>query len=187
MGTAFYVYETEESYLEMYKERVTEKIHHSPITAMYLSLDKIKENHLWVVTESSDQKERPRMERSIVHFRNGEHDLLQYKNGEEIQIQKKNIKFDKDKMKIKMMPKTLRKPLLEFRVDRYYGHDVNPKVKAENQMCYYDTVMDRINIILIPKVAKINLKPSHRDFPVKSQIFTIGHMNPTGTKSSSSY
>ena len=49
MGTAFYVYETEEEYLDMYKDRVNEKIHHSPVTAMYLSLDG-KENHLWVVT-----------------------------------------------------------------------------------------------------------------------------------------
>ena len=170
MGTAFYVYETEEEYLEMYKERVKEKIHHSPVTAMYLSLDKIKENHLWVVTESSTEKERPRMERSIVHFRNGEHDLLQYKDGKEIQLQKKNIKFDKNSMKIKIMPKTLRKSLLEFRVDRYYGYDANPKVKAENQINYYDTVMDRINIILKPKVTKINLKPSHSRFPTKSQV-----------------
>jgi len=187
MGTAFYVYETEEEYLEMYKERVTEKIHHSPVTAMYLSLDKIKENHLWVVTESSTEKERPRMERSIVHFRNGEHDLLQYKDGKEIQLQKKDIKFDKDKMKIKIMPKTLRKSLLEFRVDRYYGFDTKPKVKAENQINYYDTVMDRINIVLKPKVIKIDLKPSHDRFPTRSQVFTVGHMNPSGVKSSSSY
>ena len=170
MGTAFYVYETEEEYLKMYKDRVNEKIHHSPVTAMYLSLDNTKENHLWVVTESSKQKERPRMERSIVHFRNGEHDLLQYNDGKEIQLQKKNIKFDKNSMKIKIMPKTLRKSLLEFRVDRYYGYDANPKVKAENQINYYDTVMDRINIILKPKVAKINLKPSHSRFPTKSQV-----------------
>jgi hypothetical protein len=187
MGTAFYVFETEEEYDKMYKERVKEKIHHSPVTAMYLSLDKVKENHLWVCHESSKEKERPRMERSIVHFRNGEHNMLQYKNGEEIQVQKKNIKFDKGKMKIKIMPKTLRKSLLEFRVDRYYGHDINPKAKAESQTYYYDTVMDRINIILKPKVIKINLKPSHSRFPTKSQIFTVGHMNPTGTKSSSSY
>ena len=147
MGTAFYVYETEEEYLKMYKDRVNEKIHHSPVTAMYLSLDG-KENHLWVVTESSKQKERPRMERSIVHFRNGEHDTLKYKNGEEIQVMKNNIKFDKDKMKMKIMPKTFRKPLLEFKVDRYYGRDLTPKVKAENVKNYYDTVMDRINIVL---------------------------------------
>ena len=110
------------------------------------------------------------MERSIVHFRKGEHDLLQYKDGKEIQLQKKNIKFDKNSMKIKIMPKTLRKSLLEFRVDRYYGFDTKPKVKAENQINYYDTVMDRINIVLKPKVIKIDLKPSHKDFPVKSQV-----------------
>ena len=89
MGTAFYVYETKELYDDVYKERIKEKIHHSPVITLYLKLDKVKENHLWVITESSTQKERPRMERSIVHFRNGEHNVLQYKNGEEIQIQKK--------------------------------------------------------------------------------------------------
>ena len=151
MGTAFYVYENEEEYNKMYKERVKEKIHHSPVMCMYLKLDDKKENHLWVITESSSQKERPRMERSIVHFRNGEHDTLQYKNGKEIQLMKNNIKFDKDKMKMQIMPKTLRKSLLEFRVDRYYGRDVKPKVKAEDVKNYYDTVMDRINVVLSSK------------------------------------
>lgn len=155
MGTAFYVFETEEEYTEMYKERIKEKIHHSPVTAMYLSLDPIKENHLWVVTESSSQKERPRMERTIVHFRNGEHDLLQYKKGNEIQVSKKNIKFDKNKMLIKIMPKTLRKSLLEFRVDRYYGRVSVGKIKLEKMLYFYDTVMDRINVVLKPKIVKI--------------------------------
>ena len=172
MGTAFYVYETEEKYLKVYKDRITEKIHHSPVTALYLRLDEVKENHLWVITESSKQKERPRMERSIVHFRNGEHSVLQYKNGEEIQILKKNVKFDKHKMRVKIMPKTFRKSLLEFKVDRYIGDEIMGRLKSEEQEYFYDTVMDRINIILKPKVAKINLKPSHKDFPIKSQVLS---------------
>ena len=187
MGTAFYVYETKELYDKTYKERINEKIHHSPITAMYLCLDKVKENHLWVCHESSTQKERPRMERSIVHFRNGEHSILQYKDGEEIQLQKKNIKFDKHKMIVKIMPKTLRKSLLEFKVDRYFGNEITGTIKADDQEYFYDTVMDRISVVLKPKVIKIDLKPSHDRFPSKSQIFTVGHMNPSGVKSSSSY
>ena len=160
MGTAFYVYETEEVYDKLYKERRKEKIHHSPIIALYLRLDKIKENHLWVITESSTEKERPRMERSIVHFRNGEHSVLQYKNGEEIQLQRKNIKFDKNKMRVKIMPKTFRKSLLEFKVDRYIGEEIMGRLKSEEQEYFYDTVMDRINIVLKPKMYKNRLKPS---------------------------
>ena len=64
---------------------------------------------------------------------------------------KNNIKFDKDKMKMKIMPKTFRKALLEFRVDRYYGMDITPKVKPEDVKNYYDTVMDRINVVLSSK------------------------------------
>jgi len=190
MGTAFYVFENEEEYTKMYKERITETVHHSKVLVMYLKLDKIKENHLWVITESSKQKERPRMERTIVHFRNGEHGVLQYKNGEEIQLQKKNIKFDKHKMRVKIMPNqrlTFRKSLLEFKVDRYIGDEIMGRLKSENQEYFYDTVMDRINIVLKPKITKIDLKPSHTRFPTKSQIFTVGHMNPSGTESSSSY
>ena len=112
------------------------------------------------------------MERSIVHFRNGEHSVLQYKNGEEIQILKKNVKFDKHKMRVKIMPKTFRKSLLEFKVDRYIGDEIMGRLKSEKQEYFYDTVMDRINIILKPKVAKINLKPSHKDFPIKSQVLS---------------
>jgi len=170
MGTAFYVYETKELYDKTYKERINEKIHHSPVITFYLKFDKVKENHLWVITESSTQKERPRMERSIVHFRNGEHSILQYKDGEEIQLQKKNIKFDKHKMIVKIMPKTLRKSLLEFRVDRYIGNEITGTIKADDQEYFYDTVMDRISVVLKPKVIKIDLKPSHKDFPVKSQV-----------------
>ena len=175
MGTAFYVYETEELYDKLYKERKKEKIHHSPVTALYIRLEKVKENHLWVITESSTEKERPRMERSIVHFRNGEHSVLQYKNGEEIQLLKKNIKFDKHKMRVKIMPNqrlAFRKSLLEFKVDRYIGDEIMGRLKSEEQEYFYDTVMDRINIILKPKVAKINLKPSHKDFPIKSQVLS---------------
>jgi hypothetical protein len=36
-------------------------------------------------------------------------------------------------------------------VDRYYGMDITPKVKAEDVKNYYDTVMDRINVILSSK------------------------------------
>ena len=160
MGTAFYVYETEEEYLKMYKDRVNEKIHHSPVTAMYLSLDG-KENHLWVVTESSKQKERPRMERSIVHFRNGLQGAASYKEGDEIPLEKKDVKFNKKKMVIQILPKTLRKPILEFRVDRYYGDEVKGRIKADEQKYYYDTVMDRINIVLKPKIIKIKLSASN--------------------------
>ena len=167
MGTAFYVYETKELYDDVYKERIKEKIHHSPVITLYLKLDKVKENHLWVITESSTQKERPRMERSIVHFRNGEHNILQYKNGEEIQLQKKNIKFDKHKMKVEIMPKTLRKSLLEFRVDRYIGNEITGRINIDDQEYFYDTVMDRINIVLKPKVIKIDLKPR---FPKRTQV-----------------
>ena len=127
------------------------------------------------------------MERSIVHFRNGEHNMLEYKNGEEIQIQKNNIKFDKNNMKVKIMPKTLRKSLLEFKVDRYFGNETTGRIKAEEQEYFYDTVMDRINIVLKPKVIKIDLKQKHSRFPTRSQVFTVGHMNPSGVKSSSSY
>ena len=107
------------------------------------------------------------MERSIVHFRNGEHNILQYKNGEEIQLQKKNIKFDKHKMKVEIMPKTLRKSLLEFRVDRYIGNEITGRINIDDQEYFYDTVMDRINIVLKPKVIKIDLKPR---FPKRTQV-----------------
>ena len=77
--------------------------------------------------------------------------------------------------------------LLEFKVDRYFGNEITGSIKADDQEYFYDTVMDRINIVLKPKVIKIDLKPSHDRFPSKSQIFTVGHMNPSGVKSSSSY
>tara|TARA_Y100000782_G_C10091899_1_gene226537 strand:+ start:230 stop:793 length:564 start_codon:yes stop_codon:yes gene_type:complete len=186
MGTAFYVFENEEEYDKMYKERIKETVHHSKVLEMYLKPDKIKEGHLWVITQSSKQKERPRMERSIVHFRNGLQGVTSYKEGDEISLEKKDVKFNKKKMRVEILPKTLRKSILEFRVDRYYGEEVKGRIKSDEQKYYYDTVMDRINIVLKPKATKIDLKQSHKDFPRKTQVFTYGHMNPSGVESSSS-
>ena len=70
-------------------------------------------------------------------------------------------------MLLKIMPKTLRKSLLEFRVDRYYGNEVKGRIKADEQKYYYDTVMDRINIVLKPKITKTDLNTR---FPRKCQM-----------------
>ena len=161
MGTAFYVFENEEEYTKMYKDRQTEQVHHSPVLEMHLKPDSVREHHLWVITKSSTQKERPRMERSIVHFRNGLQSAASYKEGDEISLEKKDVKFNKKKMVIQILPKTLRKPILEFRVDRYYGDEVKGRIKADEQKYYYDTVMDRINIVLKPKIVKIKLSASN--------------------------
>ena len=71
------------------------------------------------------------MERSIVHFRNGLQSAASYKEGDEISLEKKDVKFNKKKMVIQILPKTLRKPILEFRVDRYYGDEVKGRIKAD--------------------------------------------------------
>ena len=146
MGTAFYVYESINEYNELYKGRREEVVHESIISNMLIKPDVDRESHLWVVTKSSEQKERPRLERSIVHFRNG--NLTGYITGDEIKIEANKISFNPKNMQIEFLPKTLRKPELLFKVDRYYGSSLKRSKKVVFAKKFYDTVMDRINIIL---------------------------------------
>tara|TARA_Y100000590_G_C15745555_1_gene1021847 strand:+ start:7517 stop:7960 length:444 start_codon:yes stop_codon:yes gene_type:complete len=146
MGTAFYVYENISEYEKSYKGRRDEVVHESKISNMLLKPHYGKEPHLWVVSKSNPQPEKPRLERSIVHFRNG--DCYGYTTGDELKIEDGKITFNAKTMQIEFLPKTLRKPELVFKVDRYYGNEMKSRKKITGTEKFYDTIMDRINIIL---------------------------------------
>ena len=50
-------------------------------------------------------------------------------------------------MKLDFFPRFLRKPLLQWRVDRYLGEPIK-KAKIDYDHRYYDFDLDRINFIL---------------------------------------
>ena len=71
MGTAFYVYEKKSDYDKAYKDRAGQSFYDIKIMELYVKENKKGEPKLWVVTETNQMKESPRLERTIVHFRNG--------------------------------------------------------------------------------------------------------------------
>ena len=67
MATSIHVYDDIETFNKVYKGWLLEPLKNVKIKDMYI-YDKRK---LWVVTNTNDQKEQPRLQHSLVHFRNG--------------------------------------------------------------------------------------------------------------------
>jgi hypothetical protein len=143
MATSIYVYDCKETYEKMYKDFQEDKLRECPLLDLY-----VKGEQLLVVTNTSMHKEQPRMERTIVHFRNG--DLGKWESGTEKLVKFGSLYYNHNKNKLDIFPKFLRKPELQLRVDRYYGEKTKRK-EINYAYRYYDLMMDRINLVLESK------------------------------------
>jgi len=141
MASSIYVYENMKEFENWYKGFTDEPFKHLKIVDMFVH----KKDRLWVVTNTNQEKERPLLQKSLVHFRNGNID--EYKTDETKLILHDKVKFNFKKGKLEIFPRFLRKPLLTWKVDRYFGE--KPKEKLINWYHrYYDFELDRINLIL---------------------------------------
>ena len=146
MASAIYVYENAKEFENYYKGYTEDSFKTLKIIDMYIH----DEDRLWVVTNTNDEKERPMLQKSLCHFRNGSVD--EYKTDKTVLVVFEKIKFDFKKSKLKFFPKFLdflgRKPKLTWKVDRYFG-DGKPKCNTiDYNHRYYDFETDRINLIL---------------------------------------
>jgi len=148
MGTAFYVYEKKEDYDKAYKDRAGQSFYDIKVMELYVKENKKAEPKLWVVTETNQMKESPRLERTIVHFRNGT--CKEFFEGDEIKVIAGQTKYNPKSDRIEFYPKLIGKPKLEFRCDRFWGSRPNRK-RIINPNAFYDLASDRINFILSPK------------------------------------
>ncbi len=128
---------------KIYGRNVDDIEHKMPIIDLYVKNDK-----LWIVTNSNDMKEQPRLSRSIVHFRRGSAD--EWKEGDEKLVIHGKLQFNFDKNQLEFFPRFLRKPLLSMRVGRYFG-DYVKKCKINYDRRYYDFKNDRMLFILEDK------------------------------------
>jgi len=148
MGTAFYIYEKRQDYENAYKGRVGEHFYDIKIMELYVKENKKGEAKLWVVTETNQMKESPRLEKTVVHFRNGS--CKEFLEGDEIKVIDGQTKFNPKTDKVEFYPKFLGKPKFEVRCDRFWGNRPNKK-RIINPTAYYDLASDRINFILSSK------------------------------------
>jgi|TARA_R110000824_G_scaffold72633_1_gene185249 hypothetical protein len=144
MASSIYIYETIKDYNKIYKG-----VRNDPTRESFLIDLFVKDKKLLIVTETSKLKERPELTKSLVHFRNGS--LGKYEDGTEKLVHYCSLKFNNRKTKLEIIPRFLRKPELELRVDRFYGDTTKRKINIDYTKRYYDLIFDRINLILVEK------------------------------------
>lgn len=143
MASSIYVYDNMKEFERFYKGFLDEPMKKINIVDMYIN-DKSK---LWIVTNTNQEKERPRLQKSLVHFRNG--NIYGYQDDKTTLVIHNKIKFNKKKMQLEFFPKFLRKPMLSWRVDRHFeSNNPNKNKIIDYDMKFYDYEMDRINFIL---------------------------------------
>ena len=144
MASSIYIYQTINHYNKIYKGVRNDPTRESQLIDLY-----VKEGKLLVVTKTSELKERPELQKSIIVFRNGS--LGKYLDLTEKLVLFNSLKFDRKKCNLNLFPRFLRKALLTLRVDRFYGEYEKGKYNFDYSKRYYDLVFDRINLILEDK------------------------------------
>ena len=140
MATSIYVFDSDRMFEAVYREHVDDVEYKMPLIDMY-----VKGERLWVVTNSNDMKEQPRLTRSIVHFRKD--NAKEYVEGDEKLVTHGKVRYNEKRNQLEFFPRFLRKPMLSMRVGRYFGIVVG-KCNINYDKRYYDFKNDRMIFIL---------------------------------------
>jgi len=146
MATSIYIFENDKMFNVVYKDVLEDPLYVMPIIDLYVKQDK-----LWIVTNSNDQKEQPRLSSTLVHFRKG--NIKDWEEGDEKLVKHNDIRYNHKKLHLEFFPKFLRKPLLSMRVGRCYSDKYKGYSKINYDKRYYDFTNDRI-ILLLEDVKK---------------------------------
>ena len=141
MASSIYIYEDYREYQKVYGNYSDSVIHQTDLIDMF-----IKGEKLWVVTNTNHLKERPRLTKSVVHFRNGSAD--EYMEGDELCVTYDKIRYNSKNNMLEIFPRFLRKPLFSVKVDRFYGQKVKGKKPIDYTYRFYDMTRDRINLVI---------------------------------------
>ena len=140
MATSIYIFDCDKTFNSIYREHVDDIEHKMPLIDLY-----VKGTKLWVITNSNNMKEQPRLSRSIVHFRSD--NAKEWIEGDEKLVTHGKIRFNGKKNQLEFFPRFMRNPLLSMRVGRYFG--LNLKKRDINyDKRYYDFKNDRMIFIL---------------------------------------
>ena len=145
MASTFHVYDSFETYKKIYGEKSDSLLFETRIKDCY-----IKGEHIWVVTNTNLEKERPQLNRTIVHFRNN--DISKHIEGDERLIKYNESRYNPKKDKVEFCTRSFRKPLMIMRVGRFHGNKPKKPVKLDWSYRFYDITSDRINLVLNEKM-----------------------------------
>ena len=99
MASSIYIYTNHKDYENLYKGKEEAWTFQTPIIDFFLKpavygydLEDCHENKLWVITNTSKIKERPPLDRTIVHFTNGS--AFDHLRGDEVLVEKEKISYN---------------------------------------------------------------------------------------------
>ncbi len=142
MATTFHVYDSFSTYRKIYDKKSDSILFEADITDCY-----IKGEHLWIVTNTNLEKERPQLNRTIVHFRNN--DISKYEEGDEKLVKYKESRYNPKNDQIEFCTRRFRKPMMVMRVGRFHGDKPKKPVKLDWTYRLYDITSDRVNLVLL--------------------------------------
>jgi hypothetical protein len=153
MASSIYIYTNKEDYDNLYKGKTDAWTFQTHIIDMFIKptvsgydVEDCHENRLWVVTNVTKMKERPSLQRTIVHFTNGS--AVDYIEGDELLIEKDNIAYNPKTNQLEFFPRRLRKPLMSIRVDKIIGGRPDKKTKINFKKKFYDITNNRLNLFV---------------------------------------
>jgi|TARA_B110000438_G_scaffold273830_1_gene293531 hypothetical protein len=141
MATSIYVFENDDIFHQIYKDVMEDPLYIMKIIDLY-----VKGDHLWIVTNSNDKKEKPRLSNTLVHFRQGS--VKEWEDGDEKLVKYGDIRYNHKKGQLEFFPRMLRKPLLSMRVGRCITNSNDKYRKVDYDKRFYDFTNNRIIFLM---------------------------------------
>ena len=141
MASAIYVYPDFNEYTRFYGREQNDLTYEAVLIDLYVDVVKQK---LFVITNTSNEKERILNNRTITHIRN-ESFKKDHLNDDCRLVTDKDIVYKNGYLEL--FPRFLRKPLMKLRVDRCVGGNIK-KNRLDLTKMKYDFTRDRINLIV---------------------------------------
>ena len=144
MATSIYIFENDDLFHKVYKDVIEDPLYVMKIIDLY-----VKGESLWIVTNSNDKKEQPRLSNTLVHFRQG--NIKEWENGDEKLVQYGDMRYNHKRHHLEFFPRMLRKPLLSMRVGRCITNKSDKYSKVNYDKRFYDFTNNRIIFLLEDK------------------------------------
>lgn len=141
MASSIYIYPDIDQYSRFYGREREDLTFEAVLIDLYVD---IKKQKLFVITNTSNEKERVLNNRTITHIRNESY-KTEHLTDECVLVTDKDIVYKNGYLEL--FPRFLRKPLMKLRVDRCVGGNIN-KNKIDLTQMKYDFTRDRINLIV---------------------------------------
>jgi hypothetical protein len=141
MASSIYIYPNFNEYTRFYGRERNDLTYEAILIDLYV--DAVKQK-LFVITNTSNEKERILNNRTITHIRN-ESFKKHHLNDDCKLVTDKDIVYKNGYLEL--FPRFLRKPLMKLRVDRCVGGNIK-KNRLDLTKMKYDYTRDRINLIV---------------------------------------